>query len=128
MLWQKYQIRRRKKIIWEKIIDLHKALELPPLTEISPFPYQLNSKWFMVINGKNKIIKFKNIEIKPYHVFFWYNGTLSLSLSCQDSTISFLQEREKEDGKVTKDLKKAFNQSILREEKNSVKRIRKRFR
>lgn len=111
--------------IWEYILDLHKALDLPPLKNISPFSYQLNSKWFMVVNARDKVVKFNGVEIKPYNSMFWLNG-ISVFTCSFDNDISFLKESLECD-KLSKDLKKTFMQAISRETENQLKEFRRRF-
>ena len=111
--------------IWEYILDLHKALDLPPLKNISPFPYQLNSKYFMVVNVRDKVIEFNGVEIKPYHSMFWLNGVPAFTCNF-DNDISFLKENLECD-KLSKDLKNTFMQAISRETENQLKEFRRRF-
>jgi len=111
--------------IWGYITDLCEIINLPPLKKISPFYYQLNSRWLMIINGGNKIIEINGIEIEPFYSMFWYNG-IPVFVCSLDNIISPLKENLECD-KLSKSLEKAFKQAISRETENQLKKIRKRF-
>jgi hypothetical protein len=66
--------------MFEKILDLHTALGLPPLNQIvGGWAQPLPGGWHMVVNGGDNAIEakipgFMTVTVPPYAASFWFNG------------------------------------------------------
>jgi len=61
--------------VWMAIAKYHKALGLPPMSEMdAPWIRQIDKLWWMAINGSLNGVQVDGVVLEPFHAYVKFNG------------------------------------------------------